>query len=101
MNDSEISSVWLIHLMNASYKRSLEMPYKTNNNTNIKRSDTIHLCTKPTVEGVMEHNIAKLHAIGQPIATIKTVHTGPNVGSLQHHYSTFTHSVVRAIRLAL
>ena len=26
----------------------------------------------------MEHNIAKLHAIGQPIATIKAVHTGPN-----------------------
>ena len=36
----------------------------------------LHL--KPTVEGVVEHNIANLHAIGQPIATIKAVHTGPN-----------------------
>ena len=26
----------------------------------------------------MEHNIAKLHACGQPVATIKAVHSGPN-----------------------
>ena len=29
----------------------------------------------PTVEAVVEHNVAQLHASGQPIATIKAVHT--------------------------
>jgi len=33
---------------------------------------------RPTVEAVVEHNITKLHASGQSIATIKAVHTGPN-----------------------
>ena len=32
----------------------------------------------PTIDAVVEHNVSKLHAIGQPIATIKAVHTGPN-----------------------
>ena len=32
----------------------------------------------PTVEAVVEHNVAQLHASGQPIATIKAVHTGAN-----------------------
>ena len=32
----------------------------------------------PTVEAVVEHNFAQLHASGQPIATIKAVHTGAN-----------------------
>ena len=32
----------------------------------------------PTVEAVMEHNVSRLHASGQPIATIKSVHSGPN-----------------------
>ena len=32
----------------------------------------------PTVEAVVEHNVTKLHASGQPIATIKAVHTGAN-----------------------
>ena len=32
----------------------------------------------PTVEAVVEHNVARLRASGQPIATIKAVHTGPN-----------------------
>ena len=32
----------------------------------------------PTVEAVVEHNIAQLCASGQPIATIKAVHTGAN-----------------------
>ena len=32
----------------------------------------------PTVEAVVEHNVAKLQASGQPIATIKAVHTGAN-----------------------
>lgn len=32
----------------------------------------------PTVEAVVEHNVAKLHNCGHPIATIKAVHTGTN-----------------------
>ena len=32
----------------------------------------------PTVEAVVEHNVAQLHASGQPITTIKAVHTGAN-----------------------
>ena len=32
----------------------------------------------PTVEAVAEYNVAQLHARGQPIATIKAVHTGPD-----------------------
>ena len=32
----------------------------------------------PTVEAVVEYNVAQLHASGQPITTIKAVHTGAN-----------------------
>lgn len=32
----------------------------------------------PTVEAVVEYNVAQLQVSGQPIATIKAVHTGPN-----------------------
>ena len=32
----------------------------------------------PTVEAVVEHNVAQLHASDQPIATIKAIHTGVN-----------------------
>ena len=32
----------------------------------------------PTVEAVVEHNISKLHACGQPVAMMKAVHFGPN-----------------------
>ena len=32
----------------------------------------------PTVEAVAEHNVTKLHSTGQPIATVKATHTGPN-----------------------
>ena len=32
----------------------------------------------PTIEAVVEHNVARLRASGQPIATIKAIHTGPN-----------------------
>ena len=39
-------------------------------------SSALHL--HPTIEAVVEHNITKLHASGQPVATIKAVHTGPN-----------------------
>ena len=36
----------------------------------------LHL--RPTVEAVVEHNVARLRASGQPVATIKAVHKGPN-----------------------
>ena len=36
------------------------------------------LCLFPTVEAVVEHNVSKLHACGQPVASIKAVHTGVN-----------------------
>ena len=39
-------------------------------------NDSLHLF--PTVEAVVEHNVAKLHACGQPVATIKAVHSGAN-----------------------
>ena len=32
----------------------------------------------PTVEVVVEHNVAQLHSNGQPVATIKAVHTRSN-----------------------
>ena len=32
----------------------------------------------PTIEAVVEYNVAKLQVCGQPIATINSVHTGPN-----------------------
>ncbi len=39
-------------------------------------STALHL--HPTVEAVVEHNVTRLRAIAQAIATIKAVHTGPN-----------------------
>ena len=39
-------------------------------------ANALHL--HPTVEAVIEHNVAKLKDSGYPIATIKAVHTGPN-----------------------
>ena len=32
----------------------------------------------PTIEAVVEYNVAKLQVCGQPIATIEAVDTGPN-----------------------
>ena len=39
---------------------------------------TTALHLHPTIEAVVEHNVSRLHASGQPIATIKAIHTGPN-----------------------
>ena len=38
--------------------------------------DALHL--HPTVQAVAEYNVAKLRSAGEPIATIKAIHTGPN-----------------------
>ena len=35
----------------------------------------------PTVEVILEHNVSQLRASGQPIATIKAVHTGANAAA--------------------
>lgn len=39
-------------------------------------NSALHL--HPTTEAVVEHNISKLHASGQPVATIKAIHMGAN-----------------------
>ena len=39
-------------------------------------ANALHLY--PTVEAVVEHNVAKLRDSGKPVATIKAVHTGVN-----------------------
>ena len=38
--------------------------------------DALHL--HPTVQAVAEYNVAKLRSAGEPIATIKAIHTGLN-----------------------
>ncbi len=40
----------------------------------------LHLCS--TKEAVANHNIEKLHAIEQPVALIKAIHTGPGAGKM-------------------
>lgn len=39
---------------------------------------TTALHLHPTIEAVVEHNVSRLRASGQPIATIKAIHIGPN-----------------------
>ena len=39
-------------------------------------TNALHL--HPTIEAVVEHNVARLRASGHPVATIKAVHAGPN-----------------------
>ena len=39
-------------------------------------TNALHLF--PNVEAVVEHNVMRLHACGQPVATIKAVHSGVN-----------------------
>ena len=39
-------------------------------------TNALHL--HPTIEAVVEYNVARLRASGHPIATIKAVHAGPN-----------------------
>ena len=57
----------------------LEPPHDPNAHqspSSLTFSTALHLI--PTVEAVVEYNVAQLQASGQPIATIKAVHTGPN-----------------------
>ena len=39
-------------------------------------ANALHL--HPTIEAVVEHNVARLRASGHPVATIKAIHSGPN-----------------------
>ena len=39
-------------------------------------TNALHLY--PTIESVVKHNVAKVHANGHPVATIKAIHSGPN-----------------------
>ena len=39
---------------------------------------------RPTIESVVEHNVARLHASGQPVATINPYRTRCNILSDKH-----------------
>ena len=67
LRNGEVTEDDWIHLM----KRTLAHITDTFEFTN-----SLHLF--PTVEAVAEHNVTQLHACGQPVATIKAVHSGPN-----------------------
>ena len=54
--------------------------------------DALHLF--PTAEAVVEHNIAKLHSCGQPVATIKAVHTRANASKASPDDAGGLHPVV-------
>ena len=55
-------------------------------------NNALHLF--PTVEAVVEHNINKLYACGQPVTTIKAVHTGPNASKASPDNAGGLHPVV-------
>ena len=67
LRDAEVTVADWNHLMTRTPTRVQDVsPFAT----------ALHLI--PTVEAVVEYNVAQLQASGQPIATIKAVHTGPN-----------------------
>ena len=67
LRDAEVTVADWNHLMTRTPTRvQVVTPFST----------ALHLI--PTVEAVVEYNVAQLQASGQPIATIKAVHTGPN-----------------------
>ena len=53
-------------------------PANTSDTSNF--DSVLHLF--PTVEAVVEQNINKLHSCGQPVVTIKAVHTGANASKV-------------------
>ena len=67
LRDGKVTTADWEHLMSQTPSRVQDLsPFTT----------AVHL--HATTEAVVEHNVARLHACGQPIATIKAVHTGPN-----------------------
>ena len=66
LRDAQVTTADWQHLMKQTAAQMQDLvPFTT----------ALHL--HPTVEAVVEHNVTKPHANGQPIATIKAVHTGP------------------------
>ena len=65
-NGQTIEADWR-HLMERT-------PSKVDNLISFQSALHLH----PTTEAVVEHNLSKLHASGQPVATIVAVHTGAN-----------------------
>ena len=67
LRDGQVTTADWEHLMSQTPSRAQDLsPFTT----------AVHL--HATTEAVVEHNVARLHACGQPIATIKAIHTGPN-----------------------
>ena len=67
LRDAQVTEADWIHLMKQTPVQVQNLqPFST----------ALHL--HPTVEAVVEHNVSKLRASGQPITTIKAIHTGPN-----------------------
>ena len=54
--------------------------------------DALHL--HPTVQAVAEYNVAKLRSAGEPIATIKAVHTGPSASKAASEDASGLESVI-------
>ena len=54
--------------------------------------DATHL--HPTEQAVAEYNVAKLRNAGEPIATIKAVHTGPNASKASSEDASGLESVI-------
>ena len=64
--------------------------------------NALHL--HPTVQAVAEYNVTKLHNTGGPIATIKTVHTGPNASKSSQEDASGLEPVIclaRGVRVML
>ena len=55
----------------------------------------------PTIEAVVEHNVAKLRECGQPIATINAVHTGPNASKASPNDAGGLEPVIMLARVML
>lgn len=70
----------LVHLRNGEVTESDWKHLMTRTPAHITDTSMFHnaLHLFPTVEAVVEHNVTKLHACGQPVATIKAVHSGAN-----------------------
>ena len=66
MRDGEMTEDWQ-HLMKQTPAQVQDLASFCN---------ALHLY--PTIEAVAEHIVTKLRASGQPIATVKAIHTGPN-----------------------
>ena len=67
LRDSQVTQYDWRHFMNRTPAQVQDLSLFTS---------ALHLF--PITTPVVEHNVSKLHSLGQPIATMKAVHTGPN-----------------------